>query len=196
MADFWERTKTLASDLASQAYDVIGPSEAEAFPIGKALKPSMIKKLSSELSRAVKLLTGTPFQGKTITNVTRGKRDMRYIHLDDEGVVPVTKDVIADMARKVGTNNYIDAFNVKEPESQLIQAMKSLEYHRKRRAIFGPGPRVKDQFKRYETQLTEAGLEAPPTSYVSYNGEKFSMPSEYADLLEREGVIKVIKRLK
>jgi hypothetical protein len=202
-ADF-ANTEEKKEDFISSLMSALGPSEAYGFPIGQALKAGTKKALRSEASKVLKsqaeeVLVGKPFQGRVITKVTKGSSQWRNIHLDDDTIVPVTKDVIADMARAQGTHEYISGLTTLPTRSaRLAQSINSLRYHLSRSQPTQTRSTLKDYYKRYKSQLEATGTPVPKMSIVKYRTKELMMPTEYADVLERERYenFKIIERMK
>jgi hypothetical protein len=182
---------------ASSLLNVIGPSEAEASPIGKVFKSvarPLLKKGTK--SSTVKELVGQPFKGETIKNIVKGRGDWRYILTEEGNTHPVTKDVLHDMERALGTTLKMVEFSGKEVESQLVQAYKSLAYHEARMNPFATRKAVEDHFKYYSKNIAAGKQDMPDTCLILYNEKSFTMPTEYATILEKEGAIKILKKLR
>lgn len=189
--------------------------EAQASPIGKMVGAgakaarTAIKEVPSRTSS---LLKGTEFMGQPIKKVTKAHGNWRHIILEDGTVYPVTKDVASDLVRHQGTTRKMTEFELKKspiatrmrsvnplqpPESQVDQAFKSLEYHESRSNPYIPKKTIRENYKAYLGQVKEAGLsDAVPYSLVKRGNRTFTMPSAYADLLEKEGHLQVVERLK
>lgn len=185
----------MAGDIMGAIGDFLVPS-AEASPIGKVVKNASKRAFSKVASTTSNLLVGTEFKGKKIVNVTKGAQNWRYIHLDDDTVYPVTKDVLHDMSRKVGTDKKLAELSVKDEPSKLVQALKSLDYHKARSIPAGSKLMMKEYYKNWSSQLESVGLPAVPSCMVKSGKDTFLMPTEYAELLEKEGHLKILKRLK
>jgi hypothetical protein len=200
-----EQKKSLAESILS----FIGPSEAEALPIGKMVTAGtkVAKTAIKEVpSRTSKLLKGTEFMGQSIKKITKGRGDWRHIILEDGTVYPVTKDVASDLVRHQGTVEKMTEFGFRHPTgpsavmgqaSQVDQAFKSLVYHENRSNPYLPQKTIIENYKAYANQVKQAGLgEAVPYSLVKRGNRMFTMPSAYAELLEKEGHLKIVKELK
>lgn len=174
---------------------MLGESEAEASPIGNVIKNAAKKVVGGVESSTAKRLIGTEFKGQKITKVTKGAQNWRYIHLDDDTVYPVTKDVLHDLSRKAGTDDYLGRLATKDEPSKLVQALKSLDYHRARSIPAGSKMMMREYYKQWTAQLKEAGLPSVPTCMVRSGKDTFLMPTEYAEMLEKEGHLKILKRL-
>jgi hypothetical protein len=204
---------TLGGSMAALT-DLLEPSEAEASPVGTLLKggtkaaaKALGKAVKGPASRTAKDLIGKklPALGdRVIKNVTKGRGDWRYIIFDDESVVPVTKDVLADLERAMGTAAKQTEFAQKQAfehvagaASPLEQARKSLAYHRSRQ-LPATVASLEDYYKTYKQNLRSVGQEPPELAVVREPGTRnpFTMPLFYAEILEKEGDIKIIKRLK
>ncbi|MFA7162647.1 MAG: nucleotidyltransferase domain-containing protein [Eubacteriales bacterium] len=160
--------------------------------IGAPLK-SASRAIKGELSSAWKDLAGTEFKGKTIKYVTKGKGDLRYIILNDDTAYPVSKEVVHSLSKAAGTKKSLGEFSAADAEGKLSKAYKSLKYHMSR--AYGDENAITDYSKRYAEQIKLSGLEPPKLSLVEADGKKFTMPKDFADLLNNEGAIKKLKDL-
>jgi hypothetical protein len=171
-----------------------GEEEVEAMPLGKLLKGAAARAVPKGESSAAKKLVGKVIEGRTVTNVTAGG-PYRYIHYNDGTVERVGKDSIHNLARGFGTESKMAEFAAKDEPSQLLQAMKSLDYHKARSIPAGSKMMMREHFKHYTSTLKEAGLPVEPTSMVRSGNDTFLMPTRYAEMLEKEGHLKILKRL-
>lgn len=160
--------------------------------IGAPLK-SASRAIKGELSSAWKDLAGTEFKGKTIKYITKGKGDLRYIILNDDTAYPVSKEVVHSLSKAAGTKKSLGEFSAADAEGKLSKAYKSLKYHMSR--AYGDENAITDYSKRYTEQIKLSGLEPPKISLVEADGKKFTMPKDFADLLNKEGAIKKLKDL-
>lgn len=144
-------------------------------------------------SSASKDLKGTLFNNKVIKKIVRGKADWRYIILEDDTVELVDKSVINSLARSKGTAKKVEEFALKPKEGKLAQAYKSLEMHK----VKGRADKklVLDYYNNYKKQLDLVGQEVPKMSLVESEGKVFTLPTPYADMLEKEKSIKKLKDL-
>jgi hypothetical protein len=185
------------------------PKEAEASPVGKMIKAGtkVAKTAIKETpSRTSTLLKGTEYMGQQIKKITKGRGDWRHVVLEDGTVYPVTKDVASDLVRHQGTVEKMTEFGLRKPSgpsavmgqaSQIDQAFKSLAYHESRSNPYLPRKTIQENYKSYLGQVKEQGLgEAVPYSLVKRGGKTFTMPTPYAQLLEKEGHLKIMKELK
>lgn len=181
--------------------DLFGAQPAEAMPVGKLVKKGTeraAKAVKGVESRTAKMLVGEQFKGQEIKAVTKGRGDWRYIVLEDDSVYPVTKDVVADMTRAIGTSDKLRELRIKTltgasgDGSPLSQAYKSLEYHKKR-ILPGQNEKVlRDWYKNYKQNLLDANQVVPKLAIVKHAGDRpFTMPLEYAKLLGAEKVITI-----
>lgn len=153
------------------------------------------KKLRGKSSSTAGLLLGKPFKGGTIMDVLKGPGEKRYIVLDNDAVYPTTKQVVADLARHHGTENYLRNFELQpDRESQVLQARKSLKYHLERG---NPDKEaVLDYHRAYAEQLRTMEVKVPNLSLVESDGVFFTMPRDYVDLLVTDGApIKIWEKL-
>lgn len=153
------------------------------------------KPLSSASKKAKEY--GAIYMDQEVKAITKGKGNWRYIILKDGTTYPVTKDVASDLIRHSGMGAQAVKFGLERGESRVDQAFKSLLYHESRSNPFMSKELIKSNYKDYLKQVKETGLgEAAPYSLVKRGGKVFTMPSQYADLLEKEGHLKVMERLK
>lgn len=204
----WIRILGLTGALAGGTA-MMEPEEAGAMPIGKAFKSALKPALKkAPVSSAEKFLLGTKFKGAIIEKVVQGsKPNLRYILTDDGFAHPVTKDVLNDLVRAAETTRRTGSAARRIESSQVAAAYKSLDFHIGEARDAGrlnpyiTRDAVREYFKDYRKQLQEAGVKVPPTSLVTYIGEglykgkSFTMPSYYADILQKEGVLKIVERL-
>jgi hypothetical protein len=165
-------------------------NEAEAGTLSKATQ-AIAKGAESSASKALK---GTSFKEGIIEKIVKGKGDWRYIF--NQGVDEpflVDKNVVNSLARSNGTSKQIEKFSLADEESKLAQAYKSLEMH-KSKADVDPNV-ILDYHSNYAQQLNLAGQQAPSMSLVKSEGKHFTLPTEYAKLLDKEGALKLIKDL-
>jgi hypothetical protein len=189
------------------AMGILGEDEAEALPIGKLVKGGvkMAEKVAGkEVSSASASLVGKVVKGKVIKAITKGAQDWRYLVFEDGSFLPVTKDVVTDLARGFGTEGKMKTFENLAPDDQLTQAFKSLQYHLSRQPKYNIGPRspryIREWHEDYLKNMRELAPEAEvDTVFVEYfdpktkRQEYFQMPRPYAEVLERIGVVKIRK---
>jgi len=180
----------------------LGPSEAEASPVGKlikagaqAAKTALKKPLSSTSKKAVEY--GATFMGKKVKAITKGRGNWRYIILEDDTVYPATKDVASDLIRHSGTGVQAVKLGLEKGEGRLEQALASLAYHESRSNPYLSKKLIKENYRDYTKQVKSQNLGAPmPYTLIQYGEKMFTIPSMYATILEKEGYIKVIEGLK
>jgi hypothetical protein len=159
--------------------------------IAKKLLGSTIK---GQLSSAHKVLAGQVIDGKVIKRVVKGKGDWRYIIKEDDSVEMVTKDFINSLSRNIGTKGKMDEFFLKDKESRLVQAYKSLKLHKVK--ADPDMERVVSFHKDYRNQLKLTGAAQNEFVLAKTKEGYFTFPKRYADLLAKEKAIKIIKALK
>lgn len=199
----WIRIAGLTGALGSGG-SLAAEEEAEAFPIGKVIRmgtkasTGVMKSVKSGgASRTADLLKGTEFRGGTIKTVTKGRGDGRYIVLEDDTSYPVTKDVVSDMVRQRGTASKMTELATKEGAGQVEQAIKSLMYHEARVSPFETRATLRDYYKRYRRNVKDSGIgDTEPYCIVQRKDKKFAMPEQYATILEKEGHLKILERIK
>lgn len=171
----------------------LGPSEAQAGPYGKIGKTFVksVKGVSKEVSSTASGLKGKSLWDKTVKDVVKGKGDWRYIQFTDGTERAVTKDVMNEIMQEIGTVLKMGELAGKEGPSKLLQAAKSLEFHKQRQSGFTTKKIQEEWLKVRQAHTKSMGLEPPP--YVYVDSEKIFMPKEYAEILEQSGAVKIKK---
>ena len=177
---------------AGIAIDLLRPDEAEAFPIGKFLSKSLVKKIPKVSSSAAKALKGFEVEGKVIKDVTKGTKDWRYITFTDGSVSAETKERITDLIRYKTTVERTGKFATEDSPSQLTRALGSMKMHQDKAKLFSTRDLARDWFKNYIKNLRDMGKEPVDVSFVQAGDKYFPMPKVYADLLEQEGYVRTI----
>lgn len=167
---------------------------AEALAKG-ALKKVGKSTLKGAVSSAAKPLKGTLYKGKAIKTIVKGKGSWRYIVTEDGAEELVDKEVINSLARAAGTTKKVAEFAIKKKAPKLTQAYKSLEMRQLKAQPKKNQKIVLDYYKKYKSNLEASGAQVPATSLVEQNKKVFTMPKEYADLLEKENILKKLKDL-
>jgi hypothetical protein len=184
-----------AAGIGSLLYNDKAQAGGKEKIVGEVIESGAKKFFGRPSSTAAKLI-GSEFKGGIIADVRAGLGNMRYIILEDGVSYPITKDVLHDLTKKVGTEKYIGAFTQDtDAESRLTRAYKSLQHHAARghedESI------ALDFYAKYVQQLNLAGSKVPSLSLVESKGKFFTMPKEYVDLLVKEGAnINLRKELK
>ncbi len=172
------------------------PEEAEAFPIGKIIKGTA-KVLTGKTSSTTSRIAGSVIRGQTVKSVIKPKTgDWRYVVFENGEQLPITKDVLNDLVRSVGETKKLKEFATKSLAERGAQAKISL------------GRRAQSSGSLGKTQQTrefkEASMErlrqldpalVPDTVFVRFGGETLFMPRAYAELLEKDGTVKILKGL-
>ena len=177
-------------------FDILGPSEAQAFPIGKVFKVG--QKALGSLSSASKRLVGKSVQGKIVKEVRRGRGNWRQIVFDDGTVLPITKDYVHSLARAKGTEQYVNAFVEKSREGQLQQALKSMSIHES--MVYPPettkvGRAITENQHEIYKKMAQTLQSMPPDSVMVRRGKKsYMLPQVYAEILQRHGILTIIKK--
>jgi len=176
---------------------------AEAFPIRALIKGTSKRgvKMLGDVSKAAEsrasgALKGTTFMNGVIKSITKAKGDTRHIVLEDDTIIPVTKDVVSNLMRTQGTQAKMTELGTKSGGDRFLQALKSLDYHERRMPPFQTVSAIKDNYSQYMKQMTQGGVDAPAYTLVKKGSKYLSLPSEYATILEKEGVIKIVRDLK
>jgi hypothetical protein len=148
-------------------------------------------------SRSSSVLKGSEFMNGVIKSVTKGRGDWRHIVLEDGTAYPVSKDIVTDLVRSAGTKGKMTELGTKKGESAINQALQSLAYHESRSNPYMPKKSIRSNYKDYVRQVKESGAgDAIPYSLVERGGKQFTLPTPYAELLEKEGHVKILESLK
>ena len=184
------------ADLMNSIFDMIGPSEAEAFPIGKAFKVG--QKALGSLSSASERLAGKTVQGKIVKEVRKGHGNWRQIIFEDDSVLPVTKDYVHSLSRAKGTEQYVNAFAEKNKEGQLQQALKSMAKHESmvypERTTHVRRDVTENFHQAFKARAQELQVEVPDSVMVQRGKKSYMMPKPYAEILQRNGILQIIQR--
>lgn len=185
----------LAAALAGAS---LAADEAEAGGLfGEAIK-TVVKGLKR--SSAAEKLVGRKFRDATIKEVYKGKGDKRYLLLSDGSVVPTSREGIYELSRHFGTEDRMKEFASSQVPGQYEMARASLDRHWAMASkVKPPLKSFQEGYQYYKNVLGEAGIEAEsavPHSVVEYRGRRFSLPTAYANVLEAEGTLKILKDLK
>ena len=172
--------------------NALGPAEAEAGPYGKIGKAFIKRTTKGAISSTAKDWAGKPLWNKTVKNVVKGRGDWRYIQFTDGTERAVTKDVLHEVMQETGTALKMGELAGKEGESKLLQAAKSLKWHKARQAGFTTKRIQQEWLDVKQRHAKSMGME--PSEYVWVDSEKIFMPKEYAEILEASGVVKIRKK--
>lgn len=173
------------------------PDEANAFPIGKAY--TVGKKTLGSLSKASDRLMGKEVNGKIVKEIRHGHGDWREILYEDGTALPVTKDYINALCRRVGTENYLDNFAVELPAEKLNQARKSAGRHAEMaKPVFSKSAHrdlTQTFHDNYVKRTEELGKVAPESVMVrNKEGVEFMLPTPYAKLLQKKGDLVILNK--
>jgi len=192
MAELEERKESFVGSLFS-------PSEAEAGVMKpfKTTAEKAIKRMKpTGVSRTSEKLVGTEFMGQRIKGVSKGQGDTRHIILEDNTVYPVTKDVVSDLVRTSETKGYTQAFGIKAKKDQIRQALDSLAYHEARANKYLTQKQIESEYKTYVKQIKSYGSVEAPYTLIKRGNLTYTIPTQYADILEKQGHVKILKDLK
>lgn len=173
------------------ALGALEPDEAEAMPAGVFEK--LVVKGGERASSAARTLIGRTVQGKKIANVLKAQGPWRKIVFEDETMMVVEKQYINDLARTIGTKDYVGKFREASEESKTNQALKSLMM-REKQAEKTPFSResFRGMHERHVKRALEFGEEVEKTVFVQRKGNYFQMPEDYAKHLEGMGLLKIV----
>ena len=193
----WFRAPVVLVATGAGAAALTSPDEAEAAPIFKPLSriASRIAKMTE--SSTSKKLVGQTVLGKTVKEVRQAAdAPTRYIVFDDDTYVEVHKDVLNSLMRYLGTQQSLQKFKELPRKQKVLHAETSLTH----RLQYPQAdlPEAKKLFDLYKYDLERLGLK--PHDYVFVrvpatgpNFQVVQMPREFAELLEAEGRVKILK---
>lgn len=194
LAKLKDQYRILGLSVASPAASLLEPDEAEA-GVGDIVKKGAKKVLTGVRSSAQERLVGLEVQpGKVIKEVQKGRRPSdRHLVFEDGTRQTVSKDYIHTLSRERGTDRYMQKLQENpDPESKIMQALKSLEYHRQRQSPFETRVSKDSWRKQHVQKLKELGTpEDQIQPYVWVHSEGFYMPKGYAEVLDKAGFIKI-----
>jgi hypothetical protein len=159
--------------------------------IAKKLPKEVLQGVESSASKALK---GLAYKEGVISKVVKGKGNWRYVVLESGDTELVDKSVINSLARSQGTAKQMEKVSLMDNESKLAAAYKSLEMHQAKGQT--NKDLVLDYHDKYSKQIKLSGGVPPDLTLVKSGNNHFTMPSQYADLLKKEGAVKIIKKLK
>lgn len=171
---------------------LLDENQAEAGMSGKILKAG-VKAIAGMESSASKRLVGTPYKGSTIAKITQGKGEHRYITTASGETDLVDASYVNTLAKRAGTGSQIEKFAAEDSAGRLAQAYKALDMRLKQQA-FEPEA-VIDFHKAYKDQLIQGGVEPEATILAKVQDKHITLPEEYGKLLEKEGILKIMKKL-
>jgi hypothetical protein len=193
----WSRVPVVLVATGAGAAALTSNDEAEAAPIFKPLSriASLLAKMpESSTSRG---LAGRTVLGKTVKEVRQAAGSpTRYIVFDDDTYVEVHKNVLNSLMRYLGTERSLQEFKKLSPEQKVLHAESSLTH----RLQYPQAelPETKKLLDIYTYDLQRLGLK--PHDYVFVrvpatgpNFQVVQMPREFAELLESEGRVKILK---
>jgi len=170
----------------------LGPAEAEAGPYGKIGKAFIKRTTKGAISSTAKDWAGKPLWNKIVKSIVKGRGDWRYIQFTDGTERAVTKDVMNELMQEYGTVLKAVELAEKDAPSKLLQAVKSLQFHKARQSGFTTKRIQEEWLKTRQAHIKSMGME--PSEYVWVDSEKIFMPKEYAEILEASGVVKIRKK--
>jgi hypothetical protein len=193
----------------------LGPSEANAFPVGKALqgtwgtfteamkKNSVLKqglkgmKNPSE-SSAHERLVGAPFRDSTISGVYQGLGTKRYIHLDDGRIFPTDAKSVSEIAQEVGTGIYAKEYEglskmAKEKwiRDRLLRAEKATQSGPRLDSSSSYVEGITNVVKKDVLGMTKAPLEDQVKVKVLSTGGYKTMYRKLAEDMEKRGLVEI-----
>ena len=169
--------------------------EAEAMPVGEITKLTKNLLERTVSSSTAKRLIGAKVRGQVIKDVLKSRGNWRYLVFDNDEVLPITKDYLQALTRAVGSKQYMKKLVTKSPKGQLAQALKSLEIREA-----GRGPETTSLYRKTHRAFLETvkDLEStltPETIWVksTLTHETLQLPKPYAEILEKEGRVKILR---
>ena len=193
--------------------------KAEAFPLGKLVKPAtkQAKKILKETleSSATKALRDFELHGKKILKVTKARtstaekkrmepwKDWRYLHFDDGSILPMTVDYLNALIRAAGTKKYKEKFLKETAQNKLAMATKSLQIRTGRTGLVPQElsslkelvEATKAMLKEIDPSLIEEGeyIRFPKGTPTKEGAFIKYMPKFYTDLLAEKGIVTKLK---
>lgn len=171
-----------------------GQNEAQAMPRGVYQAIDYGAQLWRHSRDAKKLHGRTLAPGKVIDTVIVTGENERRIRFTDKTESIVDKKDISNLYRSFGTLDQEAKFALgKDKDVNLAQALKSLSFH-EARAKTVPEKHITSFVDEYLTNLEEMGQHInPDIVFVKRNEKVYTLPKLYADLLEQEGYVEIVK---
>lgn len=173
----------------------LGPDdEAEAMPRGVYQAIDYGQQLWRKTRDVSKLIGRTLAPGKVIDDVVVTGENERRIRFTDGTESIIDKKDLAQLYRSLGTRDY-EAINAidKDPVSQMTRALKSLSFHEARYKQV-PENQALQYVDDYLRNLSEMGQHISPDLVFVQRGDKvFTMPRAYAELLEEQDLLKILR---
>jgi hypothetical protein len=194
---------TVATAAVQSAYE----SEAEASPgklleAGSKLAQKVVKGdvgvggLSGVMKEAWKYtFPAGPYKGKTINSVVKSANGKTfYLQFEDDTIGRLDKEEAKLLAQNLGIKRYLNIFDAKDEGSQLRyakgravdKATRNAEILNKTGEV--PAAAEATPLESLE-KVSKMGLEIHPYKQVEYKGQKFDLPTQYANLLLSEGIV-------
>jgi len=172
--------------------------EAEASPAGVFTKAAT-KAAKGMISSASKLLKGFQIQpNKVIKEVRKGRGVWRSILFEDGTTMTVEQKYVNDLCRARGTQLKMGELTTKSGDAKTLQALRSLKFHEARVRPFFTRDMIRKMHTEHLKRLKEVGedLRSSTTAYVVHRNKYFPMPREYAEILQEQGIVKIMKGLR
>lgn len=182
------------------AMGVFGPDEAQAAPAGIYQKAG--KFVKKGISSAAQRFKGFEIaEGKVIKDIVKGRGSNRALIFEDGTEMVITKKEVNDLSRELGRRRYLNNYARANEGGKTSIAIKSMEKHESlaRMAQHMPDkPKftrdVVRQMQQSHVRRTKNITEPTNMVYVSRGGLFYTMPKEYAERLERTGILKIVKK--
>lgn len=178
----------------------LAPEDSEAMPVKPLIKAGTkqaekIMTGSNFLqSSAADRLVGETVGGRVVKMIKKGKGDWRNIVYEDGDIQPVTKDYIHSLAKHKGTGEYLEKFQGKSTKERIQQAMRSMQM-RESKASKSPAI-IRDEVRRLNKEhyerLNELNEKVEPHVMVQRGKLYYSMPKDYAELLQELDMVKIV----
>lgn len=198
----------MAGGSAMGLMDQLSPKEAEASPVGNLIKDAGKLALGEESSTAGALIGRQlkAFGDRVVKSVRKAAGDKRYLVFEDNTAQQVTKAELNSVMRTIGTDKYMNKFSRASEEEKKRMAIKRL--------IMDTGGTLPSGNVSKGTELSTVGVKkssvkafreadneasrsilstAPDTVGVWKDGKYMTMPKPYAELLEKEGLVRIDK---
>lgn len=172
----------------------LGPDEASAMPRGVYQAIDYGAQVLRKSRDAKKFYGRTMAPGKVIDTVVVTGENERRIRFTDGTESIVDKSDIHKLYKSFGTKDYEAAAVLdKDPVSQMTKAVKSLAFHEARYKQV-PEKEALQYVDDYLRNLSEMGEHISPDIVFVQRGDKvFTMPRVYAELLEEQDLLKILR---
>ncbi len=190
---YWPKLLGGSLGLGFAVDESLRPKKAEASPLKAILKDAT--KIVGEQSSTASGLIGKvfpKFSQSPVQKVLKGRGNSRYLIMEDGSGIEIEKSDLNHLMRSLGNVETQQVQNL-SPEQALDKAMRSLKFHEDRANPFANKPYVEDYTKRHLKASSDLIDLAEDMVLVNKHGVKMSLPRKHAELLEKNGILKILK---